>query len=50
MGYYIDLSSIGIDKYREGLKTADLIPSWKVLEDDIDKNIEILKNHNIKNL
>ena len=50
MGYYLDLKSISIDKYREVLKTADLIPSWKVLEDDIDKNIEILKNHNIKNL
>ncbi len=37
MGYYIDLKSISIDNYKEILKTTELIPSWKVLEDDIDK-------------
>jgi len=38
MGYYIDLKGISIDKYKVILKTTELIPSWKVLEEDIDKN------------
>lgn len=50
MGYYIDLKNISIDKYKEILKAADLIPSWKVLEKDIDKNLNIIKKHNIMNL
>ncbi|WP_296386934.1 DUF4332 domain-containing protein [Winogradskyella sp.] len=50
MGYYIDLKSISIDAYKEILKTTILIPSWKVLENDIDKNLNIIKKHDIKNL
>ncbi len=50
MGYYIDLKSISIDKYKAILKTVELIPSWKVLENDIDKNLDIIKENNIKNL
>ena len=50
MGYYIDLKSISIDKYKEVLKTTFLIPSWKVLEEDIDKNIDTIKKYDIKNL
>ena len=50
MGYYIDLLSISIDQYKEVLKTTELIPSWKVLGEDIDKNWDIIKKHNINNL
>jgi len=50
MGYYIDLKTISIDKYKEILKTTEFIPSWKVLEENIDKNLDIIKNHNINNL
>ncbi|TRX59461.1 DUF4332 domain-containing protein [Fulvivirga sp. M361] len=50
MGYYINLKSISIDKYKEVLKRADLIPSWKVLEEDIDKNLDVIKKYNIENL
>ncbi len=50
MGYYIDLKSISIDKYKEILKTTELIPSWKILERDIDKNLDIIKKYNIQNL
>ncbi len=50
MGYYIDLKSISIDKYKEILKTTELIPSWKILERDIDKNLDTIKKYNIKNL
>ena len=50
MGYYIDIKGISIDKYKEILKATEFIPSWKVLEEDIDKNLDIIKKHNIKNL
>lgn len=50
MGYYIDLKSINIDKYKEVLKTTELIPSWKVLGENIDKNLNIIKNQQIENL
>lgn len=50
MGYYINLELISIDEYKKILKTADLLPSWKILEKDIDKNLDIIKKHNIRNL
>jgi len=50
MGYSIDLKKISIEKYIEILKSAELIPSWKVLEKDIDENFNIIKKSNIKNL
>lgn len=50
MGYYIDLKNITIDKYKEILKSAVLIPSWSVIERDIDKNFDIIKNHKVSNL
>ena len=50
MGYYIDLKSIGIEKYKEILKTTELIPSWKVLGEDIEKNLDTIKKQNIENL
>ena len=50
MGYYIDLKSMSIDKYKEVLKTTELIPSWKVLGENIDKNLDIIKNQHIENL
>ncbi len=50
MGYYIDLKSISIDKYKEILKTTELIPSWKVLGENIDKNLNVIKKQHIENL
>ena len=50
MGYYIDLKTISIDKYKEILKSAELIPSWKILEENMDENLNIIKNNNIENL
>ena len=50
MGYYIDLKSISIDKYKEILQTTELIPSWKVLGENIDNNLNIIKNQHIENL
>ncbi len=50
MGYYIDLNAISLDAYKEILKNTILIPSWKVLETDMEKNLNILKKNNINNL
>jgi uncharacterized protein DUF4332 len=50
MGYYTDLETISIDNYKEILKTTELIPSWKVLGEDIEKNLGIIKKHDINNL
>lgn len=50
MGYYIDLKGISIDKYKELLKSADLIPSRMILKENTDDNLDIIKSHNIQNL
>ena len=50
MGYYIDLEKISLDQYKEILKTMDMIPSWKILEENIDENLDKLKALNFHNL
>jgi hypothetical protein len=50
MGYYIDLEKISIDNYKEILKSADLLPSWMILKENIDENLDSIKKHNINNL
>ena len=50
MGYYINLKSISIDNYKQILKTTELIPSWKIIGEDIDKNLDIIKEHDINDL
>jgi len=50
MGYYIDLKSISIDKYKEILKSADLIPSRMILKENIDENLNAIKTQNIQNI
>ena len=50
MGYYIDLGAISIQQYKGMLKTADLLPSWKILENDVDTNLDKIKKQGIQNL
>ncbi len=50
MGYYIDLKKISIDQYKKKLRSADLIPSWRMLKENIDKNFDIIKSCRIRNL
>ena len=50
MGYYIDLTSIGIEEYKATLRTSHLIPIWKVLENDIEKNPDIINKYGIADL
>ena len=50
MGYYIDLTSISIDKYKEVLKSADLIPSRIILKNNTDDYLDKIIDHNIQDL
>jgi len=50
MGYYINLQTISIDRYKKILQDTELIPSWKVLGEDIDINLDVIKKHHISNL
>jgi len=50
MGYYIDLKNIGIGKYRDILKSADLLPSRMILKENIDGIFNILKKQQIENV
>ena len=48
--YHIDLERYSLDKFKNDLKESDLIPSRKILKDDIEKRFQILKDNNIFNL
>ena len=50
MGYYIDLSKISIDDYRDKLKTAYLPPSRMELRNKLDERFGYFKTINIKNI
>ncbi|MCP5062961.1 MAG: DUF4332 domain-containing protein [Ignavibacteriae bacterium] len=50
MGYYIDLKSISINKYKEILKAANLIPSRMILKENINKNLDSINTHHILNI
>jgi len=50
MGYFIDLKQISIERYKTILKSADLIPSWRVLKESIDENLDRIKEQDIQNL
>ena len=50
MGYNIDLEKITIDQYKKILKTTHLIPSWKILLENVDNNLQDIKKQGIQNL
>jgi hypothetical protein len=50
MGYYIDLTGISIDEYKEILKSADLLPSQMILKDNIDEIFGRIKMEEIENM
>ncbi|MBK7096684.1 MAG: DUF4332 domain-containing protein [Saprospiraceae bacterium] len=50
MSYYIDLHKIKLPDYREKLRTADLLPSRRLLKDNIDAKFMEFDNLGIKNL
>lgn len=50
MSYYIDLCKIEISDYKEKLRNADLLPSRRLLKDNIDAKFMEFDNLGIKNL
>jgi hypothetical protein len=50
MGYYIDLSSIGLDLYKEKLMKTHLIPSRMLLKEKSDERFNHFKKLGIKNI
>ena len=50
MGYYLDLEKISIDEYQKMLKTRYLIPSMRVLLENIDNNFDKLRKSEITNM
>ena len=50
MGYYIDLEKISLEKYKDILKSADLLPGRMILKDNIDNNFELLKQQDVLNI
>jgi replicative superfamily II helicase len=50
MGYSLDLSKISIDAYKEILKNQYLLPSRKILHQDIDSSFDAIHSCQIKNL
>jgi len=53
MGYYIDLSGMSIAKYKQILKSADLLPSHMILKNNIDEifgRIEMQEIENVEEL
>jgi len=50
MSYYIDLEKISIDDYKSILRSTNFLPSWEILKDNIDGNLDVIKSHAISNL
>lgn len=50
MGYYINLGSISIEGYKSILKETDLLPSWAILGEDIDENMDTIIRQDITDL
>lgn len=50
MGYYIDLSKMSLNEFKENLKSRNLLPSQQILKKDVDKNFNVIKKQNIENL
>ncbi len=50
MAYYIDLKEISIEQYKKKLKSTNFLPSWKILAENIDENMDTIKKLKIKNV
>ncbi|WP_163323721.1 DUF4332 domain-containing protein [Draconibacterium mangrovi] len=50
MGYYIDLEKICLNKYKEMLRSVDLLPGRMIIKENLDLNFEVLKREGIKNV
>ncbi len=50
MGYYMDLTTMSLDRYKERLETGDLLPSRMMLRDGIDEHFDAIKKQKIGNV
>lgn len=50
MGYHVDLETISIKDFTIHIKSSYLIPSWKILEDDLDSRMTYFESIGIHNL
>jgi hypothetical protein len=50
MGYYIDLSSINLEQYKETLKTVYLPPSRTILRENLEERFNAFKSAGITNV
>lgn len=48
--YYIDLEKYPLNKFKQELKEADLLPSRKILKEQIDVRFKVLESNGIQNL
>ena len=49
-GYYLDLEAVSLEKLKQQLKSARLLPSQKILGEAVDERIACLQQHGIENL
>ncbi|MCG8697887.1 MAG: DUF4332 domain-containing protein [Bacteroidales bacterium] len=50
MGYYIDLTTVSLDDYKNKLRTCYLPPSRMILKEQSDERMDYLKSIGIKNV
>ena len=48
--YYLDLRDISLEQYKQTLKAAELIPSRRILKQEIDSRLSRLQEEGISNL
>lgn len=48
--YYIDLEKYSLSKFKEELRESELLPSRRILKEQIDKRFKILENSGASNL
>jgi len=50
MGYYIDLEHISIDKYQQYIEKSDLLPSRRIIKENLSERFSYFKNIGITNV
>ena len=50
MGYYIDLEHISIDKYQRYIEKSDLLPSRRIIKENLSERFTYFKNIGITNV
>ena len=45
MGFYIDLEGMKLSEFKDRLLSTELLPSRKILKDDIEQNFALLEDH-----